>query len=183
MAIFALTHALVAQLAIVAHAPAAVAACEPVEISVAVTAPGSVAPRVLLPPLTPFELLRTTSRPNVSQTAGGPTIMVEHKYVVTTDRVGSFTVPPFEAHLGGAVARSRALKIDVQASREEGGVPTVVTRAQIDTSLDVNFRALALPETVYVGQQANYEVAVFLSETVRDRLRRNPTFFPPDMQW
>jgi hypothetical protein len=25
-------------------------------------------------------------------------------------------------------------------------------------------------------------VAVFLSETVRDRLRRNPTFFPPDMQ-
>jgi hypothetical protein len=58
----------------------------------------------------------------------------------------------------------------------------VVTRAQIDTSLDVNFRALALPETVYVGQQANYEVAVFLSEAVRDRLRRNPTFFPPDMQ-
>jgi tetratricopeptide (TPR) repeat protein len=46
----------------------------------------------------------------------------------------------------------------------------------------VNFRALALPETVFVGQQANYEVAVFLSETVRDRLRRNPTFFPPDMQ-
>src|SRR5207253_11469676 len=24
--------------------------------------------------------------------------------------------------------------------------------------------------------------AVFLNETVRDRLRRNPTFFPPDMQ-
>jgi hypothetical protein len=33
-----------------------------------------------------------------------------------------------------------------------------------------------------VGQQANYEVAVFLNEAVRDRLRRNPTFFPPDMQ-
>ena len=35
---------------------------------------------------------------------------------------------------------------------------------------------------MFVGQQANYEVAVFLNETVRDRLRRNPTFFPPDMQ-
>lgn len=178
----ALAHALLAQLAIVAHAPATVAACEPVEVSVAVSAAGTVAPRVLMPPLTPFELLRTSSRPNVSQAAGSPTIMVEHKYVVTTDRVGSFTLPPFEAHLGGAVARSRPLRIEVQAGREEGTVPTVVTRAQIDTSLDVNFRALAMPETVYVGQQANYEVAVFLSETVRDRLRRNPTFFPPDMQ-
>jgi oxygen tolerance protein BatD len=174
--------ALVAQLAIVAHAPTTVAACEPIEVSVAVSAPGTVAPRVLMPSLTPFELLRTTSRPNVSQTAGSPTIMVEHKYVVTTDRVGSFTIPPFEAHLGGAVVRSRPLRIEVQSGREEGSVPMVVTRAQIDTSLDVNFRALALPETVYVGQQANYEVAVFLSETVRDRLRRNPTFFPPDMQ-
>jgi hypothetical protein len=178
----ALVHALAAQLAIVAHAPSIVAACEPVEVSVAVSANGSVAPRVLMPPLTPFELLRTNSRPEVTQTATGTTIMVEHKYVVTTDRVGSFTLPPFEAHLGGSVVRSRPLRIEVQAGREEGTVPTVVTRAQIDTSLDVNFRALALPETVYVGQQANYEVAVFLSETVRDRLRRNPTFFPPDMQ-
>jgi hypothetical protein len=181
-AVFALAQALVAQLAVVAHAPAAVAACEPVEVSVAVSSPGSVAPRVLMPPFAPFELLRTTSRPTVRQTPSGPTIMVEHKYVVTTDRVGSFTLPPFEAHLGGMIARSRPLRIEVRPSRDEGSVPNVVTRAQIDTSLDVNFRALALPETVYVGQQANYEVAVFLSETVRDRLRRNPTFFPPDMQ-
>lgn len=179
---FALAHALVAQLAVVAHAPPTVAACEAVEISVAVSAQGSVAPRVLMPPLGPFELLRTNSRPTVNQSAGGTTIMVEHKYVVTTDRIGTFTLPPFEIHLGGAVARSRPLRIEVLPSRDDGGVPTVVTRAQIDTSLDVNFRALALPETVYVGQQANYEVAVFLSETVRDRLRRNPTFFPPDMQ-
>src|SRR5436305_1524621 len=69
-----------------------------------------------------------------------------------------------------------------RAAPASGRVPTVVARARVDTSLEVNFRALALPETVYVGQQANYEVAVFLNETVRDRLRRNPTFFPPDMQ-
>jgi hypothetical protein len=36
----------------------------------------------------------------------------------------------------------------------------------------VNFRALTLPETVFVGQQANYEVAVFLKSVVRDRLRQ-----------
>ena len=179
----ALAQMLAAQLAVVAHAPAAVAACEAVELSVAVSAPGTTAPRVLMPPLAPFELLRTSARPTVGRdAAGGPSIMVEHKYVVTTDRVGTFTIPPFEAHAGGEVVRSRPLRIEVRPSRDEGTVPTVVTRAQIDTTIDVNFRALALPETVFVGQQANYEVAVFLSEAVRDRLRRNPTFFPPDMQ-
>src|SRR6185312_14425491 len=86
------------------------------------------------------------------------------------------------ARLRDATVRSRPLKIVVRGSRAGEGVPTVVARARIDTSLDVNFRALTEPETVYVGQQANYEVAVFLNETVRDRLRRNPTFFPPDMQ-
>ncbi|HEY3531927.1 MAG TPA: BatD family protein, partial [Casimicrobiaceae bacterium] len=46
----------------------------------------------------------------------------------------------------------------------------------------MKFHATTLPETVFVGQQANYEVAVFVNSVVRDRLRRNPTFFPPDMQ-
>ena len=35
---------------------------------------------------------------------------------------------------------------------------------------------------MYVGQQATYTVAVFLNAAVRNRLRRNPTFYPPDMQ-
>ena len=103
--------------------------------------------------------------------------------MLTTDRVGHV----HDSAVRGAtrqrdVARSRPMR-DRRASAARGdSVPTVVARARVDTSLEVNFRALTLPETVYVGQQANYEVAVFLNETVRDRLRRNPTFFPPDMQ-
>lgn len=41
---------------------------------------------------------------------------------------------------------------------------------------------MVLPETVYVGQQATYQVGVFLSEEVRARLRRNPQFQPPEVR-
>ena len=172
----------VAQLAIVAHAPDTASTCDAIEISIAVSAPGGVAPTVIAPSLFPFDVLRSSGTPHVTYDTRGPgSIVAEYRYVITTDRVGTFAIEPFEARLGGSTARSRPIFIAVrQATR--GNVPTVIARARVDTSLDVNFHALSVPETVYVGQQANYEVAVFLNETVRDRLRRNPTFFPPDMQ-
>ena len=173
----------VAQLAIVAHAPENVAACDAVEVTVAVSASGSTAPQVIPPAFAPFDVLRSSVTPHVQlDPRNGGSIIAEYRYVLTTDQSGSFTIPPFEARLRGATARSHPLRVIVRGSRAGDGVPTVVARARIDTSLDVNFRALTEPETVYVGQQANYEVAVFLNETVRDRLRRNPTFYPPDMQ-
>ena len=177
-------HLLVfAQLAIVAHAPETVAACDAVEVTVAVSAPGSAAPQLVPPTFRPFDVLRSSVTPHVQlDPRNGGSIIAEFRYVLTTDQSGTFTLPPFEARLRDATVRSRPLKIVVRGARAGEGVPTVVARARIDTSLDVNFRALTEPETVYVGQQANYEVAVFLNETVRDRLRRNPTFFPPDMQ-
>jgi hypothetical protein len=174
---------LVAQLAIVAHAPETIAACDAVEVTVAVSAPGSTAPQLVPPTFTPFDVLRSSVTPHVQlDPRNGGSIIAEFRYVLTTDQSGSFTIPPFEARLRDVTVRSRPIRITVRGARGSSGVPTVVARARIDTSLDVNFRALAEPETVYVGQQANYEVAVFLNETVRDRLRRNPTFFPPDMQ-
>lgn len=170
-----------AQLSVVAYAPPRVAACESAEVSVAATLPGTVSPRIGLPSFAPFTLLRTsaTSRTGIDA-AGRAFTFIEGRYVLTTDRVGTFTIPPFEVRAAGVVARSRPVTITVTAAR--GAVPNVVTRARIDTTLDVNFRAMVAPETVYVGQQATYEVAVFLGERVRDRLRRNPTFFPPEMQ-
>jgi len=173
----------IAQLAIVAHAPDTVAACDAVEVTVAVSAPGNMAPQIVSPSFRPFDVLRSSVTPHVTlDPRNGGSIIAEFRYVLTTDQSGTFTLPPFEARLRDATIRSKALRIVVHGSRGGDGVPTVVARARIDTSLDVNFRALTEPETVYVGQQANYEVAVFLNETVRDRLRRNPTFFPPDMQ-
>jgi tetratricopeptide (TPR) repeat protein len=172
----------IAQLGIVAHAPDSASACEAVEISVAVSAPGRAVPSLYAPSLAPFDVLRSSAVPHVTyDTRGAGSTVAEYRYVLTTDRLGTFSIPPFEARLNGAVARSRPISLSIRPS-ERRPVPTVVARARVDTSLEVSFRALTLPETVYVGQQANYEVAVFLNETVRERLRRNPTFFPPDMQ-
>lgn len=174
---------LIAQLSVVAHAPDSAAACEAVEISVAVSAPGSVAPALIAPGLAPFDVLRSSAMPHVTiDQRGSGSIIAEYRYVLTTDRVGTFQIPPFEARLGSERARSRPFEVFIRPAPARGNIPTVVARARVDTSLEVNLRTLALPETVYVGQQANYEVAVFLNETVRERLRRNPTFFPPDMQ-
>ena len=173
---------LIAQLAIVAHAPSTVAACDAIEVTVAVSAGGTEVPQLVPPTFAPFDVLRSSVSPHVQlDPRNGGSIIAEYRYVLTTDRSGSFTIPPFEARLRGLTARSAPLRLVVRGSRDDGA-PTVVARARIDTSLDVNFRALAEPETVFVGQQANYEVAVFLNETVRDRLGRNPTFYPPDMQ-
>jgi hypothetical protein len=107
--------------------------------------------------------------------------VAEYRYVITTDKIGTFAIEPFETRHGSGVSRSRPIFITIRPE-VRGHAPTVIARARVDTSLEINFRALSVPETVFVGQQANYEVAVFLNETVRDRLRRNPTFFPPDMQ-
>ncbi len=58
----------------------------------------------------------------------------------------------------------------------------VVARAPIDTSQGVNFHAILTPDTVYVGQQATYQVGVFIDDQLRLRLRHNPEFIPPDAQ-
>ena len=172
---------LAAQLSIVVHAPDTAATCDAIELSVAVSAPAGAAPLLHAPSMAPFDVLRSSGVPHIAYDGNGGTIS-EYRYVLTTDRLGTFVIPAFEARLGSSVARSRATAIAMRQSSSRANVPIVVARARIDTSLEVNFRALSLPETVFVGQQANYEVAVFLNETVRERLRRNPTFFPPDMQ-
>jgi hypothetical protein len=58
----------------------------------------------------------------------------------------------------------------------------VVARAPLDTAQGVNFHAVVVPDTVYVGQQATYQVGVFIDDQLRVRLRRNPEFVPPDPQ-
>ena len=58
----------------------------------------------------------------------------------------------------------------------------VISHAAIDTGQGVNFHAYIEPDTVYVGQQATYEVGVFIDDQLRLRLRRNPEFVPPEPQ-
>jgi len=58
----------------------------------------------------------------------------------------------------------------------------IAGRAQLSAGDDIAFRAMTLPDTVWVGQQATYQVGVFLSDEIRGRLRRNPVFVPPELR-
>ena len=72
------------------------------------------------------------------------------------------------------------LVLILQAAVAQGPLPEVVARAKIDRARGVNFHALVTPETVYVGQQATYQLGVFIDPETRQRLRRNPEFVPPE---
>jgi hypothetical protein len=65
-----------------------------------------------------------------------------------------------------------------QEADSSARVPAIISRAVLDTSQDVNFRALVRPDTVYVGEQVTYELGVFLERGVRDRLRRMEAIAP-----
>jgi hypothetical protein len=58
----------------------------------------------------------------------------------------------------------------------------VIERAAVRANAEVSFHAVVAPETVYVGQAARYELGVFIRDDIRQRLRRNPEFVPPDLR-
>lgn len=58
----------------------------------------------------------------------------------------------------------------------------ILDRVQVNPRRQIDFHSIVLPESVYVGQQATYQVAVLLSPDARSRLRRNPEFLPPELR-
>ncbi len=63
-----------------------------------------------------------------------------------------------------------------------GATPVIIDRARLDPRADVSFHAVVVPDTVYVGDAALYELGVFIVDEVRQRLRRNPEFVPPELR-
>jgi hypothetical protein len=90
----------------------------------------------------------------------------------------------FLRRLGRTMARSFRVMVSLAlagaASSALAQNPPVVTRAHLEPARGVNFHAVLLPDTIYVGQQATYQIGVFLNQEVRQRLRRNPEFVPPE---
>lgn len=62
------------------------------------------------------------------------------------------------------------------------GPTAILDRMQVNPRRQIDFHAIALPESVYVGQQATYQIAVLISPEARSRLRRNPEFLPPELR-
>jgi hypothetical protein len=80
------------------------------------------------------------------------------------------------------IVASLAVVVGALEARSQGaGRPRVVDDATIDPRQGLTFAASVWPRTVYVGQQATYEIGIFLGDELRARLRSNPQFVPPDV--
>ncbi|WP_373069257.1 BatD family protein, partial [Gemmatimonas sp.] len=70
----------------------------------------------------------------------------------------------------------------VLQSQRSPSPTAILDRLQANGNRPIDFHAATFPDTVYVGQQVTYQVAVLLSESARARLRRNPEFLPPELR-
>jgi hypothetical protein len=165
-------------------------------VQVEVTAPVGRFVEVLAPSFAPFRVVTSSSASAVDSSArrGGVRVgawqTIEYRYVLSppTGAAGRYEFGPFEARvrapgLREAISRSAPWSITVRAPQvASSALPAIVERARVTPSRGINFHALVVPETVYVGQQVTYQVGVFLDEAVRTRLRRNPEFLPPELR-
>jgi hypothetical protein len=106
--------------------------------------------------------------------------------LVTTARLAAHLVRPFSRR--GVRLATIVMALTVHAAalaaqlRPDTPAPSIVDRVRIDATRPIDFHAVLWPDTVYVGQQVNYQVGVFLSEDAKARLRRNPEFLPPELR-
>jgi hypothetical protein len=171
------------QIVVTVAAPETITVRQPATVVVRAAVRGPVAPTIRPPRFAPLSGVRVEESTRVD--GGGalsrPLAVVEHKYLVVAQRAGPVTLPPIEANVGPMVGRSAPLRLTIVAVPAVP-VPAVVSRSRLDSRSGVNFHALVTPDTVYVGEQATYQVGVFLNDDVRYRLRRNPEFIPPELR-
>ena len=171
-----------AQLTVTVTAPDTVRACEPFDVQVVGSVRNGPAPRFIAPVVAPFSIVSSHSTAQVSSDAMGRSWGISDvELTLLTDRPGRYTLPRFEMRAGRVRGRGASHTIVVVGGRDTSNVPLVVSSGNIDTSTDVVLRAIVAPDTVYVGEQANYQVGVFISPEAREKLRSNPSFIPPQL--
>jgi hypothetical protein len=192
----ALVLRLLAQVTVAVSAPAEVAPRDPVLVRVEVTAPAGRSVRIVPPDFAPLRVLSSMRVPSLDSTPPGggyilrpPWQIQEWRYVLgVPDGVrGRLAFEPFVAEVSGrglrpGGARSRAWGLSVRAPIVPASVPAIVDRVPKPSRQGIAFHAQIGPDTVYVGQQATYQIAVFLDDEARTRLRRNPEFVPPELR-
>ena len=171
------------QIVVTVAAPETITVRQPATITVKAVVRGPVAPTIHAPRFAPLSGIKVEESTSIN---GGGTMsrslaVVEHKYLVVAQRPGVVVIPPVEANVGPMTGRSEPTRLTV-LSAPPVQIPAVVSKSRLDPSTGVNFHALVTPDTVYVGEQATYQVGVFLNDDVRYRLRRNPEFIPPELR-
>ena len=170
------------QIVVTVAAPETITVRQPATVTVRAVVRGPVAPTIRPPKFAPLSAVRVEESTRVDGGSMSRSLaVVEHKYLVVAQRPGPLVLPPVEAHVGPMVGRSDPVRLTIVAAPAIP-VPAVVSRSRLDPRSGVNFHALVTPDTVYVGEQATYQVGVFLNDDVRYRLRRNPEFIPPELR-
>src|SRR5688500_15233506 len=174
---------IVLQITVTVTAPETLTVRQQATVTVRAEVRGPVAPTIRPPQfgsLTGVRIEQSTSVGSGGTYARGLAV-VEHKYLVIAQRPGFVVIPPVEARVGPMVGRSEPTRLTI-VNAPAVPVPAVVSRSRLDPRQGVSFHALVAPDTVYVGEQATYQVGVFLNDDVRYRLRRNPEFIPPELR-
>jgi tetratricopeptide (TPR) repeat protein len=167
--------AILAQLAIAANGPDTATACLPLRLSAAIRTPGPVAPVIEPPQGSGLQLLRSRVVSRVESDGAAQFSTVTEAWAdVAISPVGRVQLPPFVAIVDGKRISSNPIVVSV---REPISPPPIVL---VDARL-VDAHGVESRDSLFVGQQVDYRVDVLLNETARTRLRRNPTFFPPEM--
>ena len=171
------------QITVTVSAPETLTVKQPATVIVRAEVRGPVAPTIRPPRFEPLSGIRVEESTRIGSggTMSRSLAVVEQKYLVVAERAGQVVIPAVEATVGPMVGRSGVTRLTA-VSAPAVPVPAVVSRAKLDPRDGVNFHALVTPDTVYVGEQATYQVAVFLNDDVRYRLRRNPEFIPPELR-
>jgi len=168
------------QIVVTVVAPDTITVRQPASLTVRAVVRGPVAPTIHPPRFAPLNGFRVEESTRVDGGSISQAI-VEHRYLVVAERPGVVVLPPIEANVGPMTGRSAPVRLTI-INAPPVQVPAVVSRSRLDPDAGVNFHALVTPDTVYVGEQATYQVGVFLNDDVRYRLRRNPEFIPPELR-
>jgi hypothetical protein len=170
------------QIVVTVAAPETITVRQPTTLTVRAVVRGPVAPTIRPPKFAPLSGIRIEESTSVNGgSMSGSLAVVEHKYLVIAQRAGPVVLPPIVANVGPMTGQSPPIRLTI-VNAPPVQVPAVVSRSRLDPSNGVNFHALVTPDTVYVGEQATYQVGVFLNDDVRYRLRRNPEFIPPELR-
>ncbi|HET6679863.1 MAG TPA: BatD family protein [Gemmatimonadaceae bacterium] len=172
------------QVTITISAPDTLIVDRPATLVMRAEVPGMVRPRIVPPDFAPLSASLSEESLSQHDVDGSATTTVEQRWVVVARRPGSAVLAPFEVQLGRTTSRSRATPIVVRPAPVLQS-PTIAAGAPAPSTDDpdgISFHAHIAPDTVYVGQQATYEVGVYLSDAVRYRLRRNPEFVAPELR-
>lgn len=88
----------------------------------------------------------------------------------------------FKRLLVGSLITMSALAIAPAWLLSQTRPDAILKGLRIDASKPVDFHAAIFPDSVFIGQQATYQVAVVLEQYARGRLKRDPQFKPPALR-